>query len=70
MSGLTYKQLDAAIAIEGAVDHCIGRPLDENPWARHLEIEWESWRCGWLDASLMLTTRERREPGRWRSTRA
>lgn len=54
------------IVVEGAIDRCIGRARETNPYnfvdARD---HWEAWAWGWDDADYLISVRGRGEVTRW-----
>ena len=51
-------QVIASIAIEGAVDRFLGRPLEQNPYsARFAPDGHASWTEGWRDAGRLFEIR-------------
>ena len=54
------------VAIEGATDRFMGRPLSSNPYNAALCLqEWASWRHGWEFAGWLLELRAAAETRRW-----
>lgn len=56
------------VAIEGAVDRFVGRPLDANPYSPALNGHaWASWRHGYAFAGTLLDLYGTKEARRWLS---
>ena len=65
MTGEPGHELHESAALEGCADFFFGRSLDENPYARDHDDAWQSWREGWLWASMLNRLRGDRERTRW-----
>jgi len=59
-------ELELNCVVAGACAYFNGWPLEENPWPRHDHIErFQSWRFGWLSASLENDLHGDKDRARW-----
>lgn len=55
-----------SIIVEGATDHFMGRPRDQNPFSEEYANEWwQAWDFGWTEAKYYLDERMVKETRRW-----